>query len=326
MPAQLPAAVARQAEQAETMSRTAANQGQQPTATPASQDTGNQPPQAPTATPAHDAARPEDQAQPQNLQQRFDTLQGKYNAEIPRLNQAMQDLTGRLNAANQQIVDLQNENRQLRESAATKAPEGDTPSGGQILDPNAFEAYGPEFVQMANVLQDVLKTNRDTAHKVETFTAQTATSKREAFEKSLTDAVADWRALNFDNGFIAWLQVVPPGETRTRIQMLRERESALDHAGCAKFFNDYKSEHPFQQPPPAPRQPDISRQFTPDSSGGAGESAPDAAKRTWTRAQIKQFFRDKAEGRYNGTLGTPEQAAVLERDIHLASAEGRVVG
>lgn len=336
MPAPLPAAVASQAKASEDMAN-ALRQGQHPQAsTPVSPDTVVQ-----TTTPAPaEIPAPAQPAQPvtnpqQNLtwEQRFNTLQGKYNAEIPRLNKALDDLTQKLNTTNQRCLDLESENRQLREAATQPAtPEGE---GKITINPDDFESYGPEFVQMATLLQSVAKTNQDTVKKVEDFSTQSATEAADArtkFEDALTDRVGDWRALNFDPGFIAWLQVLPQGAAKTRLQDLRDKEAALDHAGCAELFNAYKSEHPFQmpgaQPTPNPNTPapNINSQFTPDSSGGAGETAPNVSQRTWTRAQIKQFFLDKANGKYNGTLGTPEDAAALERDIHAAPGEGRVIG
>jgi hypothetical protein len=61
------------------------------------------------------------------------------------------------------------------------------------------------------------------------------------------------------------------------------------------------------QPPPSP---------PPETPG-------EPSGKQWTRKDIKQFYADKAAGKY---AGREDQAKAIEADIFAAPAQGRVVG
>jgi hypothetical protein len=62
---------------------------------------------------------------------------------------------------------------------------------------------------------------------------------------------------------------------------------------------------------------------SPSPAAGAGEAPPSggAEKKTYTRAAIKQHFRDKVMGKWKGREA---EARALEADFQLATLEGRV--
>ncbi len=321
----VPAAVAKAAERSESLVQSLHEAPQAPAAsTPAGQDTVAQTAPAPAETPQQ--PQPQSVAQPQphqetSFEQRYRALQGKYDAEVPRLNSAIDDLSRRLHEANQRIADLADENRRLKDDAMQREQDGGQANEGKTaINPDDFASYGQVFVELATMLNNVMTSNADISKKInevgKTQARKSDSGSEQAFYDALTKEVPDWRAQNYDPNFITWLKVVPQYSNQSRLEYLREKEAGRDVAACAQVFKDFRSQDP--DPQPGGQPVDVARQLSPQSSPGAGDGAAAAASRTWTRAQIKQFFDDKAKGRYKGPLGTPEDAAALERDIHLA--------
>jgi len=60
------------------------------------------------------------------------------------------------------------------------------------------------------------------------------------FISKLAELAPNYEKLNKNPKFIEWLNVTEPGETKSRLDFLRESEEARDAARAAKFFNEYE--------------------------------------------------------------------------------------
>ena len=74
------------------------------------------------------------------------TLQGKFNAEVPRLQQDNQRLNGLVDGLQREVERL----KSLVETSQTRQDNG--VQSQSTIDANAFDDYGPEFSNLAKTV------------------------------------------------------------------------------------------------------------------------------------------------------------------------------
>jgi hypothetical protein len=291
-------------------------------------------PQEPEAPPPQPEAPP--QFPPQDdWQNRYRTLQGKYDHEVPQLTAHIRHL----------------ENLIATMNAAPARPE--QPPMAQIEIPEEdYTTYGPDFVEStrrwarAEVQQD-LENMRQQLDELRGHAQQnTGDRLKDRVRAALNrdpEIAGIWEQLDTDQGFNAWLQDFDPFSGHRRIDMLREAYAGGDAVRTGRFFKAYLHEHtdPSRMPqaqaqtpmPVTPRngnggyygngagQVDLAAYAAPGRASNAtpGPGAPE--RRIWTNRDIQAFYEGRLKGRYKGREREADQ---LERDILLAAQEGRV--
>jgi hypothetical protein len=250
---------------------------------------------------------------------RFDVLEGKYNAEVPRL------------AAERRA--LIEENTRLKESKSA-APSGSAPTApaarpSEEKVKELKEKYGDQFVD--DFLQSFTlpagqppaaddKTAKDIA---DLKARDTARSKREFFD-GLDIKAPVWRKLNEDEKFLTWLAELDPASGRSRQDLFDDAVASFDLARVAYFFNTYGSQTGAGQPKPggdAPKNEDATPPQPPIDPPKGGGDKPPAGKKMWTGKEVQQFYDDVRRGRYKS-----DEVASIEQDILSAQREGRFAG
>lgn len=276
--------------------------------------------------PTQDPPQQDTKNDKETYRQRYLTLKGKFDAQVPRLQQDNKRL-------NDVVTDLQAKIKQMQERPPADAQHqnknGDNRSS---IDADAFEEYGPEFATLAKTVQTLQQENERLRGQVQNlsgdFQLQKQTDLQKAKQSYMGQVVGhvsklghDFNSLNTDNRFLNWLRQFPEGEIESRHEKLRRAEANMDLEATKEIFDEYlgtqKSEQPRQQQPPQP--PNIQ-----PNSTGTGLNPPNSEnKRMWTRKDISKFFSDKVKGVY---AGREEDARVIELDIHNAAGEGRIKG
>lgn len=254
---------------------------------------------------------------PDVWQQRYVSLQGMYNKEVPELRQQI---------------------RQLRDQIAAMKKEAPPVESKPKVDPKDVEAFGQEWVDMVHrnverVLQEFagrvfpqldaltqrvgkLEQGVQSAADTATFTAE------QHFIARLTQLVPDWESMNVDPGFLAWLELKDEVYGRPRQFALNEAANQFDAERCAAIFNAYKR---LVAPAPAPATPApsaLETQIAP--SPGVGAPPPvQTRKPTFTQKQVTDFYNDVARGKYRGREADVQ---AIEAEINAAVREGRVAG
>jgi hypothetical protein len=208
------------------------------------------------------------------LNQKYLVLQGKYNHETAELRRMVEQANTTITRQNEMILDLHSRLNALEKGVAGEgggAGQGDgegakpanppAKSGPKKLNPEDFEGYGSEmrdFVLGFNALLDEnaqLKGNMAKAHEDDASRAWVN------FKDRLTALVSDWEVLNYDQGFLNWLEGTDSDlDPVTRKQKLQYYVERLDAEKCAKFFEVYKKS-PVYTPPGA-------------AAAGAGDNRP----------------------------------------------------
>lgn len=239
---------------------------------------------------------------------RFNVINGKYAAEVPALRDEVKSLTKTLEQKERQITEL--------ESNSDKS----TNPGGLTDEQMAKfkEEFGEDFVSFVQRMVSSSASKPDNSaevnelkRKVEGFEQKEQQKTEASFWTALNELVPDWKTVNADDKFHAFLAQYDPQTGQQRQQSLSTAQQALDADGVAAVFNAFKKQQP---QPEKQRIPDD--QVDPPTSRST--TTPEGG-RIWTGAEIKDFYTKKAAGKYSADEGKR-----LEADIFAAQREGRV--
>jgi hypothetical protein len=293
-------------------------------------------------------------------EKRYKVLQGKYNAEIPRLTTQVRDQSNTINDMRSQLTAMQGMMSTLAQRgapAAPAAPPASAPAatGGKLVKDEEVKSFGadlidvirrvareemhPHMSQFAPVASRVAQVEQS----VQNVSTRVVQNDQQKFVSYVLEHVPDYEQQNVDEGFIAWLDKTDPYIGRTRQSLLEQAANALDGPRVVAFFKGYQNEHaavtppagsaPPAQPaaPAAPAQPaatpnPLDRFVAPGAArAGAGGTPNEGQKRIWTRTEINDFEQRRNSFVRRGKK-VPDNLVQMERDIFAAAAEGRVSG
>lgn len=295
----------------------------------------------PAAPPAPPAPAPAAPPAPVDWEHKFKVLQGKYNAEVPRLTRQIQEQEQRLRDMQTQLTSLA-----AGKSANAGAPA--QPPQRRVKD-EEINAFGPDLYDfIKRAAREELGGDIDTVRTLEqrlVKTEQTAKTVGDTVARSavqqvhdLLDAeVPEWEAMNVDPTYLAWLQEVDPYTGQPRGRLLSQAYEDRDGPRVVAFFKGFKIENAAVQPPPAapaapaappqPAVPEVQLETlvapgTP-KAGPQGGAPSDAGKRVWNQADAQQLYRSVNEFIKKGKP-VPKELRALEADLIRAQAEGRL--
>lgn len=266
-------------------------------------------PVEPTPTPTEPVVAEE------TWQQKYKTLKGMYDAEVPRLHADLRDLKAQVD--------------NLRKAAETKPVEPAKPKTAEKLVTDAdVEAFGSDLIEVQRkVAREVaaefrgeLDAMRAENEKLREQLMSTGTQVSEAsFEQRLYRMVPDFEAVNADPKWIAWLNEVDPLLRAPRSTVAQQAFNRGDAEGVAHYVSMFKqSIKPVE--PAADKTEELERQLQPNR--GAASTPPTSQKgKVYTNADIEKMFRKATD---LGVKGRVEEARKLEAEIDAAYMEGRV--
>jgi hypothetical protein len=288
---------------------------QNPEPTPAEPPQDPQPapaeptPVEPTPTPTEPVVAEE------TWQQKYKTLKGMYDAEVPRLHADLRELKGQVDS--------------LRKASETKPVEPAKPKAAEKLVTDAdVEAFGQDLIEVqrkvarevASEFRGELDAMRVENEKLREQLTSTGTQVSEAsFEQRLYRMVPDFEAVNANPKWIAWLNEVDPLLRAPRSSVAQQAFNRGDAEGVAHYVAMFKQTvAPAEQK--ADKTDELERQLQPNR--GATSAPPTSQKgKVYTNADIEKMFRKAAD---LGTKGQLDAAKKLEAEIDAAFMEGRV--
>ena len=241
---------------------------------------------------------------------KYRVLQGRFNAEVPRLHQQVKTLNGQLGQLQQQL-----------EQAPPAPPE---PSPVDELRARYGEAYGDDLAKDTEALARAIaeKELEKAARRVEQLERQVqetqATSAQAQFFSTLSARVPNWQGVNTDQGWLAWLGEFDPLVGATRQEVLDYAQSQADADRVAGIFESFLLARQPTRPAALATAGYMQDQVVPRSQGTA-PSGHLPARRLYTEAEIGQLL----DIRHLRKLPLEQQKA-LRYDIDLAVAEGRI--
>jgi hypothetical protein len=336
MTSALPKAVREQIEQADKLQQQL--YGQTDEGTPATADPAPEPAAAPTDEPA--ATTPEPSAAPmpeavapaaksdseETFQKRYQVLQGKYNAEVPRLYAQLKDVAAQNAALAEQLRALQQAQAKpahATESDATISAKDVEAFGGDLVD--LIERGARKAVNEAR--QDWAQREQQLLARIQTLQArvgdvgeQVLSSAQDRFYSAISERVPDWETINKDANFLAWLEEADPIYGVTRQQALNDAADRLDAGRAAAVFEAFKALT--YVAPKAPMQAnsnrsELARQVAPNTSRSSAPTAPTA--KIWTKADYERAFDYRVTRHMS-----PDEVRQMQAEADLAAGEGRV--
>jgi hypothetical protein len=314
----LPRAVQQQVEDADAL--VAQLSGTQPV----NPDTGEPieiPQPAPEPQPQEISPEPEPKpaVSEETWEQKYHTLKGKFDAEVPRLYAQVREMNG-------QISQLTSDLAVAKVQPVQPVP-ASTPS---LITEQDKEAFGSDLIdlierateaKMAGSRQLEAQLTAEIAElkgKLGNVAERQGVSDKDRYESALTTAVPDWQALNVDQGFLNWLAEVDPVYGMPRQYALTNAYEALDATRTAIIFNQYKKS--VTPPAQSSNRADLQRQVAPTRSRTSpAPTNPNMDKRVYSQQDIDSFYSEWRRGFIDEA-----EAVQIEKDIHAATVEGRI--
>lgn len=248
--------------------------------------------------------------------QKYKTLQGMYDKEVPQLHAQVKKLTRELEELTKSIP-------QKAESAPKQEPKLVTDEDVRNFGEDLIEVQrkvarevAAEFESRLEALQSENRELRDLVGNADNRISETT------FEARLHRLVPDFQQLDSDPNWIAWLDEVDPVLRAPRRTIALQAYQSGDAEGVAYYVDMFKSsmanEEPAQDKPAAQ---ELERQIQPVRTAANATPASQKGK-TYTNGDIQRMFKKAAMLNSAGKL---EEANKLEAEIDAAYMQGRVV-
>jgi|7_EtaG_2_1085326.scaffolds.fasta_scaffold05555_5 hypothetical protein len=269
----------------------------------------------------------------ETVEQRYKTLQGMYNAEVPRLHADKRDLSNRVSQLEQLLSTMQQQPEKIEK------PISEEPAPKLVTDADVAE-YGESIEVMRRVSKEetlvaqkklealekqIESLQSNVIPRVEQVAASQVKTSEQAFWSELSTTVPDWRDTNGNQDFQNWLLEIDPLTGISRQTYLEDAQRNLDVGRVSNFFNAWKENNGgvsnAQSNRKAQSSAELERQVSPGKGKSTGKPQSNSSK-TYSPNDIKSFFDDVRIGNYKGK---EEERDRIERDIFAAQREGRIV-
>lgn len=266
----------------------------------------------------------------ETFEQKYKTLQGMYNADVPRLHADKRELEGRVQQLEQLISSMNVAPVQqpatpdnLPASFVTEADKEDYGDAIEVMRKVFREEMSAKNIELDNLKQLVQQMQGTVVPQVQQLSQSHAASSEQRFWTDLQTAVPDWQDINGSKDFQAWLLEADPLTGISRQTYLDDAQRCLDVGRVINFFSVWKGKGSLAQThatPATQRNPELERQIAP-GKGRSGGARTSGEPRTWTPGDIRKFFSDVQKGRYRGKEAERDR---IERDIFAAQQDGRM--
>lgn len=249
---------------------------------------------------------------PSDTEHRYKVLQGKYNAEVPRLTAENARLA-------EQNADLESRLAAL-EAALAAAPKPDT----SLVRPDEVQEYGEGMVDMVRraakeqvqALESQVAELKAQLGQVQSGVAQT---QQLGFFETLTRDHPDWAVVNEDETFHKWLSEIDPLSGEQRQALLANAQKAKKGERASAIFTEFKRTRDSW----VSRSNQLLSEQEAPAAGAAnnGQVQDLSAGRIYTRAEVNDFYAKVRSGQIR--MGSKEQIDT-EAEIQRALAQGRI--
>lgn len=256
-------------------------------------------------------------------QQRYKSLKGMYDKDVPRLNQELRELKSEVFERLGQLTVKAEDADAGDEAAADEMPE----------DIAAFvDEMGPEYIGNLNRYMEFMfgpmldKGLQPVAEKVNDVEDATVKGAQKQFSDYLdTKVEGDWQALmqGEDEGFIEFLQQPDPSGLYTYGQLIKLYNDNWDADKLATVLNSYlgvESKSGEEETVKKTQKSNKQKTTVAPNRKKPTSAVTDNEPRIWTQADIKQFEKDERRG----NVYDEETSKAMWRDLMAAGNEGRI--
>lgn len=279
-----------------------------------------------TPQPADVGGRKEDE---ETYEQRFRTLQGMYNAEVPQLHRQLKDANARMQQMETLLATMPAEPATKQEpdyEPKSYVSSSDVEEYGNSIDVMrkvSKEELDPMAYEVERLRSQVESLQANVVPQVENVVRQQTASADQIFWNQLQTTVPNWQEINNHPDFHTWLLEVDPLIGGTRQALLEQAHRNYDWQRVAHFFTTWlQSRNASPQQPRNEAQPsELEQQVAPGRTKSVAPTNSDSDKPQYSRNDIAKFFDDVRSGRFQGRESERNR---IERDIFAAQREGRI--
>lgn len=288
-------------------------------AEPVVEDTESEP--APVEAKEKPAKSDEDAA---HWKQKYKTLQGMYDADVPRLHGQVKELSGELEKLKEQVTSAQQQAEKAEATAKHEqlknlVTDEDRQEFGDDLIEVSRKVAREESAELFRQLEAIAAENAELRKQLGETGQQVTTA---TFEQRLNRLVPDFEQVNIDPAWIAWLNEVDPILRGPRMVAAQQAFSEGDAEGVAHYVKLFKEA---QQPAEATKQvvdQELESQIQPSKTVSTSSTTPAPKGNVYTQEQIQAMFHKVTK---LGKTGRLDEARKLEAEIDAAFTQGRVV-
>lgn len=285
-------------------------------------------PEAPLETPP---ATPPPASTEVDWQQKFQTLQGKYNAEVPQLRGQVQALTQRLEELSANPSPTPTPAPAPADPPPKLVTTEDTETYGDdlidLIRRVAVETDAGEKAKLQGEIAELRRQMAATGEQVKEVQGSVTDERRVAYFVDLAKLCPTYDDVDNNEAFKAWLLQTDDFSGFVRNDILQRAYHAFDAVQTAKIFNTFIAQAtpepaPIPTPPVPDPQAELAQQVSPGQARSSAVITPDTdGKKVWSVAEMDVFYKDVARGDYRGRRADVER---IEAEIDRALAEGRV--
>lgn len=231
--------------------------------------------------------------QHRKLEAAYNTLQGKYKAEVPRLQAQLNEVIARANDL-QSKLDAKEQSTQEAPAAVGELAESLREELGDDAA-KAVQTFAQQLVQSSvkQATEDLQKTTKE--------------QQEARFWNTVRNTVYDFDSINTSPEFIQWLAQPNPDTGLSRQDDLNRAGADLDSASVISIFQEFKQRNAKATPPP--------NQATPEQhldTPRVQRQAPVEQKPQYTPADYQTLQMEIQRGLWRGKEA---EAAALEKEI-----------
>jgi hypothetical protein len=278
--------------------------------------------------PANEQKTGADNVPDETVTQKYRTLQGMYNAEVPRLHQQNREMQQRV----QQM-------EQLLASMTAVNPQNSAPVAERLVSDKDVEEYGDSIDMMRKVTREELgavaqriagleatlrQMQVNVVPQVQAVAQRQQVNAEQQFWSDLSTTVPNFRQINDNADFQSWLLESDPLTGVTRQTFLDDAQRSLDSRRVVNFFRAWlesTGQAAVAQSTGNSPAAELEKQVSPGRSRSTGTPATTNQGKTYSPSDIQKFFNDVRSGKYKGR---EQDRSRIERDIFAAQRENRI--
>ena len=272
-------------------------------------------PVAVEATPADDSI----EEVSESFKQKYATLRGKYDAEVPRLHQQVKELTDQMNAIRDEAEAAKKAEAEKPKEKVSYVTDADREEyGDDLIDfqrrvaKEASQEYEDRFEQQAKVIEQLQQQISNTGSQVGEV----------GFTQKLNNLVPGFDQLDNDERWVAWLNEIDPMTRGPRRDQAQAAFNSGDAEAVAHYVGLFRESIAPIANGKSDRQTELEKQVAPNRS--ASSTATRSVGKDAKIYSSNELTKSWNKIRTLNTDGKYDDAAKLEAELTLAYMEGRV--
>jgi hypothetical protein len=248
--------------------------------------------------------------------QKYRTLQGMYDAEVPRLHTQVKEL-------HRSVAELTAKLEEVPAPAAAQVAPAD------LVTDEDVQNYGEDLINVqrkiareaaAETRGELEKLRADNEALREQLNTTDGKVSEASFETKLNRLVPDFDQINASPEWIAWLNEVDPILRAPRMSVAQDAYARGDADAVAYYVSMFKDLKP-AEPEVTAADRELAQQIQPNRTAAttAAKTAPQG--RVYSNKDISEMFKRIIE---LGNRGQHAEATKLEAEIDAAYLDGRV--